>query len=359
MDKNEFSSISDLAESFCSKCFQIEKDYKLILVDLDKIIKLVKKYNNEMRELIYVFLEKGARNAFLKSAHLNILTGKKATEGITAEGEFSSILEELKHKYTGKQIDIVDEIFVHLLSEVENLGREINVTTTQAFNFIDNTYAVQEESINKQFANLNKSITDLNNDSENRMNEYKEEIRKSEKKIYETSIAVLGIFSAAVLTFNAGAGLYSSILDAFSNSSIYKVLTILLIVGIILTGVLLGLFRYLEVVRKGSYSQISSTPLNREPNNISGHKEDSTTIKKSFWDFLKIDDQEARALKPFLITITILLCLLLCVFVFWELGFVENRNDRILQSSSLNEQKPTPETTTETVITPSIPHVGV
>lgn len=90
-------------------------------------------------------------------------------------------------------------------------------------------------------------------DFENNINKLSEttknSIRETEKRATETNITILGIFSAIVLTFNAGVSFASIVMENLISSSIYRAISITLIFSLILGNVILGLFSYLERVR--------------------------------------------------------------------------------------------------------------
>lgn len=78
----------------------------------------------------------------------------------------------------------------------------------------------------------------------------KQEISETEKTATERSVTILGIFSAIVLTFNAGVSFSSIVLENLISSSIYRAILITLIFGLILGNVIIGLFAYLESMQK-------------------------------------------------------------------------------------------------------------
>lgn len=102
-------------------------------------------------------------------------------------------------------------------------------------------------------------------------------------------IAILGIFSAVVLTFTGGIAFSSSVLNNISQSSIYRTLIITLLIGMVLVNVFFVLFFYVEKL------------LNKK-----------------------------TELKPFVISNAILLTMIILVIISWLIGLVERRNDIII-----------------------------
>ncbi len=98
----------------------------------------------------------------------------------------------------------------------------------------------------KDFENKTETIkNDLNEHSEKTKNQ----IDKAEKKSMESSITILGIFSAIVLTFNAGVSFSSIVMENLISSSFYRALIITALLGLILGNTIMGLFLYLDRVR--------------------------------------------------------------------------------------------------------------
>lgn len=75
------------------------------------------------------------------------------------------------------------------------------------------------------------------------------ELKQKEEKInsfQKEYISILGIFASIVLTFNAGIAFSSSVLENINNSSVYRVVLVTLIIGIVLANVLFALFHYID-----------------------------------------------------------------------------------------------------------------
>ncbi len=105
-------------------------------------------------------------------------------------------------------------------------------------------------------------------------------------------IAILGIFSSVVLTFNAGIAFSTSVLKNIAEASIYRIVLISLIIGIVLTNVIFGLLFYIN----------------------------------------KLICKEEK-IKPIIISNIIFLIMILFTIVAWYFGSVEARNHRIIIST--------------------------
>lgn len=110
-------------------------------------------------------------------------------------------------------------------------------------------------------------------------------------------IAILGIFAAVVLAFTAGIAFSTSVLENISNVSIYRILVVSLIIGLVLLNILFALFFYIDKL-----------------------------VNKT------------RQIKPIIISNIIFLVLLFVTILAWYFGMVESRNDRLKDSPVVQEE---------------------
>lgn len=150
------------------------------------------------------------------------------------------------------------------------------------------------------------------------------ELNKTEKTMLERTITVLGIFSAIVLTFNAGVSFSSIVLETLIMSSVYRAILITLVFGLILGNAITGLFAYLEFVRKKRDE--ADTKLNE----ISPKQPKSSNVKN------KIKSKTQLVL---IVLNSTVVALIIATLIFWWFGIVEIRNQK--QFGECN----TPETT--------------
>lgn len=101
-------------------------------------------------------------------------------------------------------------------------------------------------------------------------------------------IAILGIFSAVVLTFIGGIAFSTSVLENIAQASVYRILIVTLMIGVVLVNSFLGMFYYVNAL---------------------------------------IDKD--KKIKPFWISNIVLVLLIIGVVVAWLLGTVEHRNEKI------------------------------
>lgn len=149
--------------------------------------------------------------------------------------------------------------------------------------------------------------TSINVALSNSKKQFDEDIKRSERRVHETSITVLGIFSAIVLTFNTIIGLFASTMQSLAASNAYKFILILLLIGLLTTNILYGLYCFLRRVYMGK----------NEPN--TEDIKDTMTNSGRFFESVKHN-------LPFIISNIIIIASIVCVLFAWTIGAIENRN---------------------------------
>ena len=64
-------------------------------------------------------------------------------------------------------------------------------------------------------------------------------------------ISILGIFAAVVLAFIGGIAFSTSVLNNINTASVYRILVVSLIIGLVLINILFGLFYYVDRLVNG------------------------------------------------------------------------------------------------------------
>lgn len=155
---------------------------------------------------------------------------------------------------------------------------------------------IQLTNATNKFKKATKTVENLDNTIENAKHEV-------EKNMTTNHITILGIFSAIVLTFNAGVSFASIVLENLISASAYRAIIITLIFAAIIGNAILGLFAYLEYVRKNQ----------EETQNDDKSKKLIHSI--TFWVVLIVN---------FLIIVSVIV-----TFFAWKLGCIESRNYEI------------------------------
>lgn len=105
-------------------------------------------------------------------------------------------------------------------------------------------------------------------------------------------IAILGIFAAVVLAFTGGIAFSTSVLNNINAVSVYRIIIVSLIIGLVLVNVLFGLFYYVDRLVNGL-------------------------------------NEERKKLKPLIISNIVIGILLIITVCAWSCGLVEKRDERL------------------------------
>lgn len=132
----------------------------------------------------------------------------------------------------------------------------------------------RNENLQSQLQEASDKLTIVNNSLENSQKEY---------------VAILGIFAAAVLAFTGGIAFSTSVLENIAAASIYRIIAVSLVIGVVLINVLLVLFYHIERIVHGT----------------------------------------SNIIKPLIISNIVLIGLFACTFFAWKTGMVERRNEAI------------------------------
>ena len=181
-----------------------------------------------------------------------------------------------------------------LHDELEEFGKVIKENTNKSIELYDQT-----EALDKKIKGAEEEIKKVEN--------------RSAKKMTEASVTVLGIFSAVILTFNGALSLSASVLQNINGASVYRLLLISLVIGLISFNLIFALFHYLNVFR----------------NKLSGREEEKH-LKK----------QGHKSLRIFWITDVILVVLMALTVIAWWNGTVEARNEKFDHNEPVSESSP-------------------
>ncbi len=114
-------------------------------------------------------------------------------------------------------------------------------------------------------------------------------------------ISILGIFAAVVLAFTGGIAFSTSVLNNINTASVYRILVVSLIIGLVLINILFGLFYYVDRLVNGL-------------------------------------QENRKKLKPLLFSNIVLCILLIATICAWCYGLVEKRDVRIREENKEIEQ---------------------
>ena len=190
----------------------------------------------------------------------------------------------------GNQIDIqkqINKLFDHVSLDIARIS----------YSDAANRQSVQDSKINDIKREINETqqrVDSMLNDievSQINIKTTQDSINNAQKEY----IAILGIFAAVVITFVGGIAFSTSVLQNIHQSSIYRIVFICLLIGLVLLNVICALFYFIERL-------VKSRDEEKKPRN---------------------------SFKPFIIINVIMLVLILITFVCWSFWCVEHRNNSV------------------------------
>ncbi len=193
----------------------------------------------------------------------------------------------------GNSIDISDSIrklYDHVSLDIARMGYSDAAD-----------WEVSQES---NIAEIQIQVNDLKENVSRQRDEIKKSIDRL-KNAQKEYIAILGIFAAVVSTFTGGIAFSTSVLQNIHTASIYRLVLVASIIGLVLVNVLFGLFYYID----------------------------------------RIVQQKNGRVRPLIISNVIMIALIAATVWAWNIGQVEQRNERInvRQREPVVEQKIEPE----------------
>lgn len=146
--------------------------------------------------------------------------------------------QAINHDNKGNLIDISDNIkklYDHVSLDIARMGYSdaADWKLSQRSNLAD--IQAQIEMVKSEVLSVQENFKAQAEDVENSLN--------GAQKDY---IAILGIFAAVVLAFTGGIAFSTSVFQNLHNSSIYRILIVSLVIGLVLVNVLYGLFYYVD-----------------------------------------------------------------------------------------------------------------
>ncbi len=271
-----------------------------ILSDLAQSEVVLKKSSNRSsmyRRLESVYIDSSGQNfRHLYSRIFGTLTQIKSENSASSIDVLSQNLLILVEGYmpchNESSVDISDELlklYDHVNLEIARLNYSEKMDRDHLNEDSLRDIKAQISIIESKTVELSNKTDELSNASGelSKLNKQMQEDTQNAKKEY---IAILGIFASVVLAFTASITFSSSILENLHLSSIYRIVIITTLLGLVTINVLYAMFYYLEKIVK-SKDKPSMTPL---------------------W-----------------ISNATLVIILFVAIIMWYCGFVENRNQRL------------------------------
>lgn len=185
--------------------------------------------------------------------------------------------------------DSIKKLYDHVNLEIARLNYSIGTNINFWGQDKVRTFEIQQRQIEDKLHKSQKAQKNIEKEQKN-IERAQKNIEKKLDRTQKDYIAILGIFAAIVITFVGGIAFSTSVLDNIHKSSIYRIIIVSLMIGIVLINILYGLFYYIDRL---------------------------------------VNSTKHRTIKPLVISNFILIFLLIIISIMWLNGVVEKRNENI------------------------------
>lgn len=228
---------------------EIEKreEFKNILLELAQSEDLLQ--DRSKRRTMYIRLEalyyspvegKEFRH-FYSDIFLTLTVIKKQPEKLGDIDVLGQNLSYLRENYQAKNTDQSGK----LIDISKSLQKLLDHVSLDIARIEYSELGDRETSQKDHILNLSKQVELLqaaNDDAKKKQDQLKDKIANQQREY----IAILGIFAAVVLTFNAAIAYSSSVFQNLANISIYRLVAISLIIGLVVIAILSLLFFFID-----------------------------------------------------------------------------------------------------------------
>lgn len=295
---------------------ECRENFKRILFDLSKSQEVLQSPSE--RANIYLRLENLYYDSDFRHYYSDIFSVLTSVQQDCTLGDINILgqnLEIIRKGYQPKNNDDSGNL-VDISNQLKKLYDHVSLDIARI------TYSDAADYRLSQNENINSIKSQVNllqeqiEQSNNSIKESNRVVQKTHRKVANSQkeyIAILGIFASIVLTFIGGIAFSTSVLQNIHNASIYRIVLITLLIGLVLIDVIYFLFHFIERLVRNNHKQKA---------------------------------------KLLYILNAIMIILILLTVISWKFGVVENRNKSIesIQSSSSVTHETIIETTKETQI---------
>lgn len=221
-------------------------EFKKILLDLSNDQGILE--TDREREEIYNRLERlyYSKNTEKPFRHFYsdifaVLTQLKADSKYGDINILGQNIAEIQKRYKAKNKDENGEI-INIQDNIDKLYDHISLDIARIGYSDKSDHELLKDDTLK---NISSEINSLNakiQEAENKNKKITKKINNSQKEY----IAILGIFAAIVLAFTTGTTFTASVLQNITQTNIYKIILVVLIIGLILINAVYGLLYYID-----------------------------------------------------------------------------------------------------------------
>lgn len=224
-------------------------------------------YSDVFSVLTFIHQDDGLGSIEILGQNLGAIRQGYQAKNKDSQGNPIDIHDELKKLYDHVSLDIAR------INYSDGADRKVEQTASIA-------------QIKSQVAQVQSKIELAKQDLDSQVDTVRKAVQEAQKEY----ITILGIFASIVLAFTAGIAFSTSVLENMHQVSVYRVVLVVLLIGLVLTNILYGLFYYIgKLVRP----------------------------------------QGEKVIKPLWITNAILIILLLATCGAWLFGVIEKRDSHI------------------------------
>ncbi|HEC1774033.1 TPA: hypothetical protein R1721_001612, partial [Campylobacter lari] len=137
-------------------------------------------------------------------------------------------------------------------SQESQESQELTHSLYYAIYELRNKQKLIEERIEDQGNKFEERIKDEGNKFEERIKDEGNKFEERIKEIQKQYITILGIFASIVLTFVSSFAFSSSILSHMHQVSIYRLIFVILCIGLFVANILYGLYSFLIKIHNGN-----------------------------------------------------------------------------------------------------------
>lgn len=193
-------------------------------------------------------------------------------------------LEILRKEYHAKNVDSYGEL-IDINDSIRKLYDHVNLDMAR----LAYSKALLEQKADA--ARLQSQIADVSNKAEI-INEKVEQTQEKGKNMQKEYIAILGIFASVVLALTAAFAFSTSVLENMHQSSIYRIIIIASVIGLVFVNLIYALFYYIDRIVHG---------------------------------------KNKASIKPLFVVNAVFLVLIIAAIIAWGCGLVEFRNAHIFR----------------------------
>lgn len=279
---------------------QIREAFRLVLLDLAKSQDLLRSQSEEDKfyqrfESIYFAESENEAFRHFYSDIFSVLAMIQSDEQLGSIDILGQNLAKLRADYPAKPVN-ADSNQGGVAANIKKLYDHVSLDIARMrYSDAGDHKLSQEESIRSLASQVNDLQRDMEiaRELETRLKVTTQNIDSVKEKLHSAQkeyIAILGVFAAIVLAFTGSIVFSTSVLANMHNSSVYRIILVTALIGLVLVNILYGLFYYIDRLVMG---------------------------------------KNDKRMRPLVIANAVLILIMLATSVAWYHGAVEERNAKI------------------------------